>query len=196
MTELDIAKVIKRYNDLMISIEMGHSSIGTPYSDEITSYWNLRDMVAECDYILSTYYEDGHINGELRHSDEEEDKKLWKSETGKLKRFIKTYGPLTEGMECVSVHCGSSYDNSTRAKYYQGKTMTDEEATSFVRRTKREETWDNPIIYAKAVRVALYALGYQGHWVNGRFRDILEEEYGVEEYKRKKAQEGRNHDEY
>lgn len=67
-------------------------------------------MVAECDYTLSTYYESGHCNEDMRHGDEE-DKKLWKSETGKLKRFINTYSPFISDMKCVSGHC-SKYDNN------------------------------------------------------------------------------------
>lgn len=42
-------------------------------------------MVAECDYALSCYYEDGHCNAEMRLSKDIEERKMWKTETGKLK---------------------------------------------------------------------------------------------------------------
>lgn len=101
--------VIKRYNNLMSELCYEHLTIGTVLSEE-TENWNIRDMVAECDYILSTYYEDGHANGDLRYGSEDE-KKAWKSETGKLKRFIKAYEPFIDGVICVAGHCSYNYDN-------------------------------------------------------------------------------------
>lgn len=54
--KLNIEKVIQRYNNIMCSIGYEHCTIGTDFS-ESTEGWNLRDMVAECDYTLSTYFE-------------------------------------------------------------------------------------------------------------------------------------------
>lgn len=102
---LNINKVIKRYNDLMFTLSREHSTINTSFS-ESTEGWNLRDMVAECDYVLSTYYESGCINAEMK----EEDFKTWKSETEKLKRFIKVYELYTKDLKCAVKHC-SKYDN-------------------------------------------------------------------------------------
>lgn len=106
---LNMKKVVERYNDLVMSVCYEHCSIGTRYS-EGTELWNLRDMVAECDYILSCYYERGHCNNDLRYSDDLEDRKLWKSETGKLSRFIKAYEPYVNNMVCTCGHC-SRFDN-------------------------------------------------------------------------------------
>lgn len=105
MKQLNMEKVIERYNGIMCCIAYEHCTIGTSFS-ESTDGWNLRDMVAECDYILSTYYEPGHANEEMKH----EDYKAWKSDTGKLQRFIKAYEPYITEMKCVSGHC-SRYDN-------------------------------------------------------------------------------------
>ena len=57
---------VKRYNSIMEHIGYEHLTIGTSYSEE-TDDWNLRDMVAEMDYVYSTYFENGHCNGDMRH---------------------------------------------------------------------------------------------------------------------------------
>lgn len=105
MKQLNMEKAIERYNGIMCCIAYEHCTIGTNFS-ESTEGWNLRDMVAECDYILSTYFEYGHANAEIK----QENYKMWKSETGKLQRFIKAYEPYIDGIKCVSGHC-SKYDN-------------------------------------------------------------------------------------
>ena len=105
MKNLHMDTAIKRYNSIMETIAYEHLTIGTQFS-ESTDNWNLRDMVAECDYVLSTYYESGHANAEMKH----EDRKTWKSETSKLSRFINTYKQFIGNMKCFSKHC-SKYDN-------------------------------------------------------------------------------------
>lgn len=96
----------------MESLCYEHLTIGTTLS-EGTENWNIRDMVAECDYVLSCYYEDGHCNGDMRYSDNESERKTWRSETGRLKRFIEAYKPFIEGVVCASGHC-SKYDNRVK----------------------------------------------------------------------------------
>jgi hypothetical protein len=66
-------------------------------------------MVAEADYWLSCYYESGNVRNDFRF-DSADDYKVWLSETGKLKRFIKAYEPFIEEIECTEGHC-SKYDN-------------------------------------------------------------------------------------
>ena len=109
MKNLNMKTATKRYNVIMESICYEHNTIDTPFSEN-TDGWNLRDMVAECDYTLSTYYEDGHCNAEMKTSVDIEERKMWKSETEKLKRFIETYRPFINELKCVSRHC-SKYDN-------------------------------------------------------------------------------------
>lgn len=106
MKKLNLESAIKRYNNIMETIGYEHCTIGTRFS-ESTEGWNIRDMVAECDYILSTYFECGHANEEMKR----ECYNTWKSETGKLQRFIKAYKPFIENLKCVSGHC-SQYDNN------------------------------------------------------------------------------------
>ena len=108
MKTLNMNSAIKRYNNIMYDLCYEFATIGTRFSEN-TEKWNLRDMVAECDYRLSTYYEYGHMNEELRHSDDEYERKMWRSEVGKLTRFINAYKPFIKDMECTEGHC-SQYD--------------------------------------------------------------------------------------
>lgn len=41
--------------------------------------------------------------------------------------------------------------------------------------SRRAETFDNPIIYCKAIRATLLALGFKPSWVDGSFRTLLED---------------------
>lgn len=109
MKQLNMETVTKRYNDLMFGLALEHNTIGTSFS-ESTENWNLRDMVAESDYQLSLYYEDGTMPYEDLHSDDEYARKIARSAVGKLKRFIDAYKPYIGGVKCVSGHC-SQYDN-------------------------------------------------------------------------------------
>lgn len=106
---LDMQKVTKRYNDLMYSVGYEHATIDTRFSEN-TEGWNLRDMVAECAYILSCYTEPGHCRYEDRLIDKE-NYKIWLSEKGMLERFVNRFAPYVEGLVCKVNHC-SNYDNA------------------------------------------------------------------------------------
>ena len=95
MKNLNMEAAIKRYNELMDITGYGHHTIGTKHS-EGTEGWGLREMVDECAYVLSCYYEGGCCNSDMQYSDDPEERKMWRSHTGKLERFIKTYRPLAE----------------------------------------------------------------------------------------------------
>lgn len=109
MKNLNMETATKRYNALMADTGYDHRAIGQRYS-EGTEGWNLRDMVAECDYVLSCYYEGGGCNGDMQYSDDPEERKQWRSHTGKLKRFIEAYKPFIETLTCTARHC-SQFDN-------------------------------------------------------------------------------------
>lgn len=111
MKHLNMERAIERYNGIMFDLCADHLTIGVPAYSEGTDGWNLRDMVAECDYLLSTYYDPNHNNGILRYDDDEECRKAWRSETGKLERFIKAYEPFVTDMVCTEGHCSDRYDN-------------------------------------------------------------------------------------
>lgn len=73
----------------MMDICCEHMTIGTRFSEE-PQLKSVEEMVKECEYWLSCYYEGGHAREDMRHEDEEE-RKRWRSEVGKLKRFINAY---------------------------------------------------------------------------------------------------------
>ena len=102
-------KAVKRYNDIMEDIGREECTIGTSFSQG-TENWNIRDIVAEADYHLSCYFEYGHCREEMRHSDCEEERQMWRSEVGRLTRFINYYKPYIEGVIATQGHC-SQYDN-------------------------------------------------------------------------------------
>ena len=105
MKKLNMERAIERYNDIMEYIGCEFNQVGTNFS-ESTVDWNLRDMVAEADYYLGLYYEEGNVRNETK----EYDYSLWVSEKGKLERFIKAYEPFIDDMICTCGHC-SKYDN-------------------------------------------------------------------------------------
>lgn len=107
MKKFNVEQATKRYNAIMCNICREYLTIGTQFSTD-TDNWTIRDMVAECDYQLSCYYEGGHSNADLRYGDAEE-RKQWRSETGKLIRFIKAYEPFIEGVPEITRH-HSDYD--------------------------------------------------------------------------------------
>lgn len=113
MKNLNMETARKRYNNIMYDLALDHLVVGLPNSDmergSEAKGWNLRDMVAEADYQLSLYYEEGTLAGDMRYSDYESERKAWRSESGKLKRFIDAYEPFIWDMECVEGHC-SQFD--------------------------------------------------------------------------------------
>lgn len=105
MKQFDYEKAVKKYNGIMFGMCYEHNTINTEYS-EGTENWNVRDMVAEVDYVLSTYYESGHANADMKEDAPEQ----WEIDVAELKAFIKAYKPYISGIKCVSGRC-SQYDN-------------------------------------------------------------------------------------
>lgn len=106
-----------RYNTIMERLAYEHLTVGQYLSENGSGdpanvrniLWTPRDMVAEADYILSTYFENGHVNGELRYGDANE-RKMWRQETGYLKRFIDRFkADAIKNYECFQRHC-SKFD--------------------------------------------------------------------------------------
>lgn len=107
ITEKQMKSSVNKYNEIMEILGYEYNTIGTLLSEN-TESWNLRDMIAECDYVLSTYYECGHCNYDLRYGDEN-CRKEWMTEVGMLKRFINHWKPYINDMKCAIGHC-SKYD--------------------------------------------------------------------------------------
>lgn len=60
-------------------------------NDEYENFKNYKtnaDLLKEAKYLLSTYFEWGHMNCDLK----EESPKVWRSQVAKLKRFIARLG--------------------------------------------------------------------------------------------------------
>jgi len=71
-------------------------NISTDDKKQIEDYTDL-EIVKEAEYVLSTFYESGHINGdalagEFDHTDDPHGRKWARGEVRKLKAFIKKYG--------------------------------------------------------------------------------------------------------
>lgn len=52
-----------------------------------------------------------------------------------------------------------------------------DEVVRFVNSLHRAEADENKRVYLKAVRVTLLSLGFDSDWVEGVFRDVLENEF-------------------
>ena len=70
----------ERYKKMMN--ELGFES-SADKADEMSN----EEMIKECEYQLEKYYSEGDSHYDLKH----DEPKMWKSETDKLKRFIKRY---------------------------------------------------------------------------------------------------------
>lgn len=95
-------KIVKRWNSLMWTLGLEHEELPTSADDDLIyseaarerKYYGIEDGVTygyfkdELEYWLSCYYEEGHCRCDDRFLSKE-DYKVWVSETGKLKRFIK-----------------------------------------------------------------------------------------------------------
>ncbi len=138
LKNFDFDKAVKHYNSIMMGACCEHVTIGTDYSEN-TDGWNIRDMVAECDYWLSCYYEGGNAREEMRRGDED-DRKAWRSDTGKLSRFIEAYKPFIEDYECTKGHC-SKFDYKDSSLEVEAFDVSKDDNTSgvlFVRMVSAE----------------------------------------------------------
>ena len=106
-----MAKGLKSYNKLMFHLAMEYDTIGTIYTEnpEMRNNWNLRDMVSEVQYILDFYNEPDTVFSEMAESDDPEDRKRWRDDCSRMKRFIARYKDEALTMECTSGHC-SKFD--------------------------------------------------------------------------------------
>lgn len=113
VTPAIIARATKRYNkicwDHIVEEADTYNNPG----------WNLRDIVAEANYWLGTFYDSGHVHDtrdDWAWDDSGELRKEWYSATGKLRRFVAAYAPYISGMTCTETHGDGNYDNCTHMK--------------------------------------------------------------------------------
>ena len=74
-------KIRERYKKLMHELSLEY------LADEADGLI-VEDMVKECEYWLSCYYEDGNSLADMRYDEDPHVRKIWRSHTEKLKRFI------------------------------------------------------------------------------------------------------------
>lgn len=101
----DFEKAVKKYDELITLFYSGDETVED--NAEKRENWNLRDLIAEMDYCLSRYYEEGNACFEDRKYDYKE----WLSATQRMKRFIKRWLPKCKDMRPYEEHC-SHYDDS------------------------------------------------------------------------------------
>jgi len=115
MKELNMKTAIRCYNNIMFDIAREHNTIGTSFSEN-TSNWNLRDMVSEMQYTLDIWndpdcmaWQDAHDESQPIWNGRKEWLYNWQKERARMKRFIDTYKPFIDDLECAVGHC-SKYD--------------------------------------------------------------------------------------
>lgn len=85
-------KIVDRFNKVMWIIGCEHLHLEMGELDDRPVYYDVQHgvtigwMIDEAEYWLSCYYEPGHV----RCDDKRDDPKMWRSETGYLKRLIAT----------------------------------------------------------------------------------------------------------
>ena len=101
----------KAYNKLMFDLAMEYDTIDTIYTEapERRNNWNLRDMVSEVQYILDFYNDPDSTFFESGHCDDEDERRQYRADCSKMRRFIRTYKDEALTMQCFEGHC-SQYD--------------------------------------------------------------------------------------
>jgi len=79
--------------DALKSLELYYSmqNISTDDGKEIEDY-TPQEVIAEARYVLSCFYEGGHLNNEWLNSDNKDERKDAQREVRALKSFIKKHG--------------------------------------------------------------------------------------------------------
>lgn len=100
----DFEKALPKFDELICDYYSEDDTVED--NEEKRENWNLRDLVAEMDYCLSRFYEEGNCNFEDRKDDYDE----WLSATRRMKRFIQRWLPKCNKMKPYEGHC-SYYDD-------------------------------------------------------------------------------------
>ncbi|MCH5303542.1 MAG: hypothetical protein J1E41_01645 [Ruminococcus sp.] len=115
MTDKQIKRATQTYNNIMYDICREYLTIGDRLSER-TENWNIRDLVCEIDYTLNIYldescmpYQDAHYYPEDKYNRQSAYYTEWYNPIQRMKRFIKTYEPLSRDIIPTESHC-SQYD--------------------------------------------------------------------------------------
>ena len=101
---LEFKRLVKGYNRLMLDVGYKEKTIGLEFSGD-TAKWNIRDVVAEIEYIRSTFYDRSHDNFKMMYEDPIKHHRL----TDRLRHFIRAYKPYIENVKATTTH-NSIYD--------------------------------------------------------------------------------------
>ena len=102
------SKAIEEYNAIMSAIGLEHNTIGTRESKG-TENWNLRDMVAECNYMYNLYMDSSTVYGQMYDNDYN----TWKGDSDMLYVFVGKYKGKISGIKASKIHY-SIYDTERR----------------------------------------------------------------------------------
>lgn len=100
----DFEKALPKFDELICVYYSEDDTVED--NEEKRKNWNLRDLIAEMDYCLFRYYEEGNCNFEERKYNYDE----WLSAVKKMKRFIQRWLPKCKDMKPYEEHC-SHYDD-------------------------------------------------------------------------------------
>lgn len=85
MTQVEFERCVKRYNEIMNDNGYEYLTYGERLSDG--SVTCVDDMIREVNYLLSTFYEDGHVNGEMAYSNYS----FWYKQCKRMNKFLYDY---------------------------------------------------------------------------------------------------------
>lgn len=85
MTDLEFKRCIKAYNEIMNDNGYEYLTYGQRLSDG--SVTSLSDMIKEVRYLLSTFYEEGHVNGDMYHTNHS----YWYKQCKRMNKFLSEY---------------------------------------------------------------------------------------------------------
>lgn len=117
--QFNFEKAKKTYNDIMYDCGLDYLTIGTNSTEdkENQNKWNIRDLVAECDYQLSMFYEDGTLQNADLYDETNGGANNPHSPQGtaryciaRLRGFITYYKNYINGVCAHEAH-SSNYDN-------------------------------------------------------------------------------------
>lgn len=82
---------IKRYNAIMNDNGYEYLTIGERLSEGSVN--TLEDMIKEVRYLLSTFYEEGHVNGDMMTTNYS----YWYKQCKRMNKFLSDFEEVTDG---------------------------------------------------------------------------------------------------
>lgn len=99
LTNQQLEAAIRRYDRLMEALGLEEDTVNgraSMLSNEEKSKVNAKFLVDKVKGFYDMYFEEDTCFGEMRHDDDPNVRKTWRSEKDKLKRFIEAYKPYCD----------------------------------------------------------------------------------------------------